>query len=262
MRIQETHNPLPTTALGHGQGQGHERQGHERQAPGLRTDARRNLRHVLNAARDVFGEQGYDAPIEEVARRARVGVGTVYRRFPNKEALVQFIAQQEIQRLTDRALEALAGGEDPWPALEGFVRFSAESGTCRLLPELFAATAVHINGGFPYGGSPGGQILPAGQVPGERIPQGDRVPHPRSAADRSRTEATVLPGETRELLAVLGRLVERARDAGQLRPDATVADVLLVIATAPPLLADPARQAAVSGRLLDLLLHGLRAART
>jgi AcrR family transcriptional regulator len=49
----------------------------------LRVDARRNLESVLRAAREVFGELGYDAPMEEVARRAGVGVGTVYRRFPS-----------------------------------------------------------------------------------------------------------------------------------------------------------------------------------
>ncbi|WP_165990168.1 TetR/AcrR family transcriptional regulator, partial [Streptomyces sp. YIM 98790] len=124
----------------------------------LRTDARRNLRHVLSAARDVFGEQGYDAPIEEVARRARVGVGTVYRRFPTKEALVQYIAEEETQRLTDRALEALAREDEPWRALEGFVRYSAASGTSRLLPELLAAAAEGVESPPP--------AAVAGAVPG------------------------------------------------------------------------------------------------
>ncbi|WP_049580550.1 helix-turn-helix domain-containing protein, partial [Streptomyces sp. SBT349] len=106
----------------------------------LRVDAQRNLRHVLSAARDVFGEQGYGAPMEEVARRARVGVGTVYRRFPNKEALVRHIAAEETQRLTDRALEALARDDEPWGALAGFVERSAASGAGRLLPpELLMA---------------------------------------------------------------------------------------------------------------------------
>ncbi|TDC03052.1 TetR/AcrR family transcriptional regulator, partial [Streptomyces sp. 8K308] len=94
----------------------------------LRVDAQRNLRHVLSAARDVFGEQGYGAPMEEVARRARVGVGTVYRRFPNKEALVRYIAEEETQRLTARAREALAGNDEPWGALAGFVQRSAAGG--------------------------------------------------------------------------------------------------------------------------------------
>ncbi len=60
------------------------------------------------------------------------------------------------------------------------------------------------------------------------------------------------------LLEVVGRLVHRAREAGELRADVTVADVLLVIATAAPALPDPAQQAAASTRLLDILLEGLR----
>ncbi|MEU3175247.1 TetR/AcrR family transcriptional regulator, partial [Streptomyces sp. NPDC007000] len=61
-----------------------------------------------------------------------------------------------------------------------------------------------------------------------------------------------------QLLEVVGRLVERAREAGALRPDVSVSDVLLVIATAAPSLPDPAQQAAASARLLDILLEGLR----
>ena len=61
-----------------------------------------------------------------------------------------------------------------------------------------------------------------------------------------------------ELLEVVGQLVDRAREAGELRGDVTVADVLLVIATAAPALPDPAQQAAASARLLDILLEGLR----
>jgi hypothetical protein len=61
-----------------------------------------------------------------------------------------------------------------------------------------------------------------------------------------------------DLLEVVGRLVDRARAAGELRGDVTVADVLLVIATAAPSLPDPAQQEAASARLLDILLEGLR----
>lgn len=56
----------------------------------------------------------------------------------------------------------------------------------------------------------------------------------------------------------MGRLVDRARESGELRGDVTVGDVLLVIATAAPALPDPAHQAAASARLLDILLEGLR----
>ncbi|MDT0447311.1 TetR/AcrR family transcriptional regulator [Streptomyces johnsoniae] len=200
----------------------------------LRVDAQRNLRHVLSAARDVFGEQGYGAPMEEVARRARVGVGTVYRRFPNKEALVQHIAAEETRRLTDRALEALAWDGEPWSALAGFVERSAASGAGRLLPpELLAEQA-------PAGGHPAGSW--------------GRVPQQRGAAAAEDGRAG-----TRELLSVVGELVERTRAAGELRADVTVADLMLVIATTPPRFDDAARQTAAESRLLQLLLQGLRA---
>ena len=76
----------------------------------LRVDAQRNLEHVLRAAREVFGELGYGAPMEDVARRARVGVGTVYRRFPSKDVLVRRIAEEETSRLTEQARAALGPG--------------------------------------------------------------------------------------------------------------------------------------------------------
>ena len=68
----------------------------------LRADARRNRERVLQAAREVFAEQGREAQMDDVARRAAVGVGTVYRHFPTKEALIDAIAGE--------ALRAAAGG--------------------------------------------------------------------------------------------------------------------------------------------------------
>lgn len=107
--------------------------GAPRSAP-LRVDAQRNLEHVLRAAREVFGELGYGAPMEDVARRARVGVGTVYRRFPSKDVLVRRIAEEETSRLTEQALTALGQEEKPWSALSRFLRTSVASGAGRLLP--------------------------------------------------------------------------------------------------------------------------------
>src|SRR6478752_1501928 len=100
----------------------------------LRVDAQRNLEHVLRAAREVFGELGYGAPMEDVARRARVGVGTVYRRFPSKDVLVRRIAEEETARLTEQAQTALGQEEEPWQAMAGFLRTSVASGAGRLLP--------------------------------------------------------------------------------------------------------------------------------
>ncbi|MGP3971381.1 helix-turn-helix domain-containing protein [Streptomyces sp. 6N223] len=213
----------------------------------LRVDAQRNLRLVLSAARDVFGEQGYGAPMEEVARRARVGVGTVYRRFPNKEALVRHIAEEETQRLTASAREALALDGEPWGALEGFVQRSAAAGTGRLLPpELLAATTTAA--GAPAASANGEAPEEGKGERGQRGERGERVPQQRE----------IRREETRELLSAVGQLVERTRAAGELRADVTVADLMLVIATTPPRFEDPARRTAAGRRLLEILLQGLR----
>src|SRR3954468_9163530 len=81
----------------------------------LRADARRNRERVLIAARAAFAEHGREAQMDDVARRAGVGVGTVYRHFPTKEALVNALALDLFERLVQHAREALAI-EDPWEA--------------------------------------------------------------------------------------------------------------------------------------------------
>jgi AcrR family transcriptional regulator len=83
----------------------------------LRADARRNRERVLTAAREVFAEQGREAQMDDVARRAAVGVGTVYRHFPTKEALIDAIAAEAFERLVAVATEQAARDDDPWDAL-------------------------------------------------------------------------------------------------------------------------------------------------
>ncbi|MEU4082364.1 TetR/AcrR family transcriptional regulator [Streptomyces venezuelae] len=225
-----------------------------RSAP-LRVDAQRNLEHVLRAAREVFGELGYGAPMEDVARRARVGVGTVYRRFPSKDVLVRRIAEEETSRLTEQARAALGQEDEPWSALSRFLRTSVASGAGRLLPPQVLRVGSDDVTVLPLGGDtdePGD----AARVPYQRgvAEQGDaRVVAPRPVPAEEKDDAGAS-----ELLEVVGRLVDRAREAGELRADVTVADVLLVIATAAPALPDAVQQAAASARLLDILLEGLR----
>ncbi|MFH8347571.1 TetR/AcrR family transcriptional regulator [Streptomyces sp. NPDC018045] len=80
---------------------------------GLRADARRNRRRILKAAREVFAEHGIDAPMATVARRAGVGVATLYRRFPTREALVRAAFAQQMDTCAQALSEALAD-PDPW----------------------------------------------------------------------------------------------------------------------------------------------------
>jgi AcrR family transcriptional regulator len=90
-----------------------------------RSDARRNHEKVLAAARKVMARKGLDAQMEEIARRAGVGVGTVYRHFPTKEDLVEALAGDRFERLAELAHEALAQ-DDPWEAFSGFMRAGAK----------------------------------------------------------------------------------------------------------------------------------------
>ncbi|MCP3822846.1 TetR/AcrR family transcriptional regulator [Streptomyces sp. A3M-1-3] len=228
-----------------------------RSAP-LRVDAQRNLEHVLRAAREVFGEMGYGAPMEDVARRARVGVGTVYRRFPSKDVLVRRIAEEETARLTEQARTALGQEDEPWSALSRFLRTSVASGAGRLLPPRVLRVGVDAEDSTVVQDEARVPQQRQAAAPGLRVVE-PRVAEPRtgSAEDTGQRDQHDDPGAT-ALLEVVGRLVDRARAAGELRGDVTVADVLLVIATAAPSLPDPAQQAAASARLLDILLEGLR----
>ncbi|MDV6271130.1 TetR/AcrR family transcriptional regulator [Rhodococcus globerulus] len=76
-------------------------------APSLRRDAAENRRRLLEAAAHVFAEHGLDASVEDVARQAGVGMGTLYRRFPTKEALISELVRQLITDLVAVANEAL-----------------------------------------------------------------------------------------------------------------------------------------------------------
>ncbi|WP_239070896.1 MULTISPECIES: TetR/AcrR family transcriptional regulator [unclassified Streptomyces] len=306
MHIQDSQWTVAAGAEGNG--------GSSRATP-LRVDAQRNLEHVLRAAREVFGELGYGAPMEDVARRARVGVGTVYRRFPSKDVLVRRIAEEETSRLTEQARTALGQENEAWSALARFLRTSVASGAGRLLPPQVLRVRTGVSGVPAAPGGSGGSGfaveaavsalsgLPAhsglsdeaARVPQQRAPLSvavepgelstglaDPAPVADPSADGSSgtslgtsagTSAGSAPvldaavpdgaGEADDagipaLLEVVGQLVDRARAAGELRGDVSVADVLLVIATAAPSLPDPAQQAAASARLLEILLDGLR----
>ena len=80
----------------------------EGQATRLRADARRNQEQVLQAARDLFVERGIDCPLEEIARRAGVGIGTLYRRFGDRDALVRAVLVDALELSRASAEAALA----------------------------------------------------------------------------------------------------------------------------------------------------------
>jgi len=91
----------------------------------LRADARRNRARVLVAARSVFAEHGHEAQMDEIARAAEVGVGTVYRHFPTKEGLIAALVTDSFERISDAATRAL-DAEDPWEGFTGVLWYGAE----------------------------------------------------------------------------------------------------------------------------------------
>jgi len=119
----------------------------------MRADARRNRERVLAAARECFAEHGLDAQVDDVAQRAGVGVGTVYRHFPTKDALARALADDHFERIEGIIRDALEV-EDAW---EGFSQFvwrsvdilAADRGLAQVVaerPEEMEAAALASEG--------------------------------------------------------------------------------------------------------------------
>jgi AcrR family transcriptional regulator len=114
----------------------------------LRADARRNREAVIAAAKKLFADQGLDAQMPDVAKAAKVGVGTVYRHFPTKDDLIAALVAERFERLAQKAREDLER-EDAWEGISDFIRFSAQiqaddRGLCEVMgsrPEMMDAAA-------------------------------------------------------------------------------------------------------------------------
>jgi AcrR family transcriptional regulator len=120
----------------------------------LRADARRNRERVLTAAREVFGEQGRDAQMDDVAGRADVGVGTVYRHFPTKDALLNALTDELFDVVAAHAREMLEL-DDAWEAFRRAMWFGAEkTAGDRAFSEIMAASSY-----LPPRTSPGKEDL-------------------------------------------------------------------------------------------------------
>ena len=92
----------------------------------LRADAQRNLGRILQAAREVFAEDGAEASVAKVAERAGVGTATIFRRFPTKDDLLAAVVVQRVEEIVAIAREALAG-RDPWKGLRLLMTHGIES---------------------------------------------------------------------------------------------------------------------------------------
>jgi AcrR family transcriptional regulator len=114
----------------------------------LRADARRNRERVIAAAREVFGEQGREAQMDDVARAAAVGVGTVYRHFPTKEALLEALAIDAFERIMVIARENLATVADPW---EAFAQTLWQGAEILAADRALAEVMAEVTGPVPIG---------------------------------------------------------------------------------------------------------------
>ena len=152
----------------------------------LRRDAERNRQRILHAAAEVFTQRGLDATLDDVAREAGVGVGTVYRRFPDKESLVAELFADRIDAMVGVAEQALAA-PDPWQALVSYLEYAAET----------MASSIGLR-----------QLMMFATYGRDRV-----------AYARERNAP------------LIGRLVERAQAAGQVRGDLAPTDIPFIIFT-------------------------------
>ena len=87
----------------------------------LRRDARENRERILVAAREAFAEVGIDVSVEEIAHRAGVGMGTLYRRFPTKDALIDAVFEQHLDRIAASCRAQRSTEPDAWTAFLGYL---------------------------------------------------------------------------------------------------------------------------------------------
>ena len=176
-----------------------------------RADARRNYEKVLAAAREAFAEGGESTALEEIARRAGVGIGTLYRHFPNRQALVEALYLEEVEEVCRSAAEQLDSA-DPWEALNGwFERFIGYIATKQAL----AAELVNYLG----------------------------------------RDAQLFKASRAALFEAGEPLLKRAQEAGVVRADVDIADVIqMVIGIAKIPATDPGQ----TTHILRIALDGLR----
>jgi AcrR family transcriptional regulator len=108
----------------------------------LRADARRNRERILDAAREVFIDAGIDAPLDEVARRAGVGIATLYRRFPTRDELIQAVVLDVLARSVNEAQAAGREETDPFQALARYMHRMIDLRISALFPILLDRVAL------------------------------------------------------------------------------------------------------------------------
>ncbi|MFB4271963.1 TetR/AcrR family transcriptional regulator [Nonomuraea sp. GTA35] len=110
----------------------------------MRADARRNLTKIVEAAAEVMAERGVNAPMEAIAKRAGVGVGTLYRRFPDREALIAAVGHHYIHTMAEALDAAALRSADAWGAIREFISWAAAPGRTALSTALAVLPAEVI----------------------------------------------------------------------------------------------------------------------
>lgn len=104
-----------------------------------RSDARRNRDRLLLAARDVVVERGPNAPLDQIARRAGVGIGTLYRHFPDRAMLLRAVALEALSKTTAAARDAAEDEDDPLRALTRYLREALDLRVSAVIPTVLEA---------------------------------------------------------------------------------------------------------------------------
>jgi AcrR family transcriptional regulator len=180
----------------------------------MRADALRNRQQLLTAAADLFAERGVDVPLDEIARRAGVSIGTLYNHFPNRGALLDAVLPDWVAEV-DRLAETALADPDPWRGFAGFMEgLFVIQASSRSMNDAIART-------------------PAGPVD--------------------------VGAECGRAGGVLASVVNRAREAGVLRPDFDAGDLGTMIGAMSKVIAMSNGDDAVWRRHLGFVLDGLRA---
>ncbi|MGW2377234.1 MULTISPECIES: TetR/AcrR family transcriptional regulator [Kitasatospora] len=114
-------------------------------APPMRADARRNRARVLEAAQAAFATDGLLVPLDEIARRAGVGAGTVYRHFPTKEALFDAVILNRMEGLVRQARELAGAGRDDEALFEFITHVARESAAKKDLIDALAGAGIDVS---------------------------------------------------------------------------------------------------------------------
>lgn len=134
----------------------------------MRADAERNRRLIIEAARDIFTESGADAPLDEIAKRAGVGIATLYRRFPEREDLIRAVVLHTFGTMAEAARTALAESDDPYDALRRFMHAALDAKIGAIMPVLAGRVVfdAEVDGARLAVGLPVQGILDAAQEAG------------------------------------------------------------------------------------------------